>query len=155
MSFCINCGNQLAENDKFCNACGTKVPEAAPETNTYAQESVQPYYTASKSVEVVVSGKDKALGFVGMGLSIGGMFMAVFGILYTALGMIETGLGFGMAVAFSLFSLPLAIVGRVLSSRSVERGNTSSVCSVGRGLGLAGIIVTGVMLLLGIINLCV
>ena len=25
MSFCINCGNQLAENDKFCNACGGAV----------------------------------------------------------------------------------------------------------------------------------
>ena len=155
MSFCINCGNQLAENDKFCNACGTKVPEAASENNTYTQESVQPYYTVAKPAEVVVSAKDKALGFVGMGLSIGGLFMACLGILYTLIGMVETGLGFGMAVAFSLFSLPLSIVGRNLCNRSVERGNTAKPCSIGRGLGLAGIIVTGVMLLLGIINLCV
>ena len=151
MSYCVNCGNQLAETDKFCNACGAKVSEA----NTYMQESLQPTYVEAKPAEVVVSAKDKALGFVGMGLSIGGMFMAVLGILYTALGMIETGLGFGMAVAFSLFSLPLSIVGRNLCNRSVERGNTAKPCSIGRGLGLAGIIVTGVMLFLGIINLCV
>ena len=151
MSFCINCGNQLAENDKFCNACGAKVSEA----NTYMQESLQPAYVEAKPAEVVVSAKDKALGFVGMGLSIGGLFMACFGILYTALGMIETGLGFGMSIAFSLFSLPLSIVGRNLCNRSVERGNTAKPCSIGRGLGLAGIIVTGVMLFLGIINLCV
>ena len=155
MSYCINCGNQLAENDKFCNACGTKVPESTPEVNTYAQEPVQPYYAVAKPVEVVVSGKNKALGFVGMGLSIGGLFMAVLGLLYTAIGMVETGLGFGMAIAFSLFSLPLAIVGRILSDRSGESGNTSKACSVGRGLGLAGIIVTGVMLFLGILNLCI
>lgn len=151
MSFCINCGNQLAENDKFCNACGAKVSEA----NTYMQESLQPAYVEAKPAEVVVSAKDKALGFVGMGLSIGGLFMACFGILYTALGMIETGLGFGMSIAFSLFSLPLSIVGRNLCNRSVERGNTAKPCSIGRGLGLAGIIVTGVMLFLGIVNLCV
>ena len=151
MSFCINCGNQLAENDKFCNACGAKVSEA----NTYMQESLQPAYVEAKPAEVVVSAKDKALGFVGMGLSIGGLFMACFGILYTLIGMIETGLGFGMSIAFSLFALPLSIVGRNLCNRSVKRGNTAKPCSIGRGLGLAGIIVTGVMLLLGIINLCV
>lgn len=26
--FCINCGKQVAENDKFCENCGYKVDEA-------------------------------------------------------------------------------------------------------------------------------
>lgn len=153
MSYCSNCGNQLAENDRFCNVCGAKVPETTPEVNASAQEPVQPCYAAAKPAEVVVSAKDKALGFVGMGLAIGGLFMVGIGILYTLFGMIETGLAFGMSVAFGLFSMPLAIVGRNLSSKSQERGNTSAACSVGRGLGLAGIIATCGMLFLGIINL--
>ncbi len=153
MSYCINCGNQLTENDKFCNACGTKVSEAAPEVNTYAQETVQPYYVPAKPAEIVVSTKDKVLGFVGMGLSIGGLVFAIFGIFATLIGMAEEGIGFGMSIGYGIFSLPLSIASKILAGQSKNAGNTSAAVSVGSGIGLAGIIVSGVMLLLGFINL--
>ena len=105
--------------------------------------------------EPVVSGKDKALGFVGMGLAILGLFFACIGILYTMIGMSEQGFGFGMAFAFSLFSLPLSIVGGVLCGNSYNAGNRSTACSVGSKLRIAGIIVSAVMLFLGFVNLFV
>ncbi|MBR4109545.1 MAG: zinc-ribbon domain-containing protein [Oscillospiraceae bacterium] len=156
MAHCTNCGNQLAEGNKFCSVCGTPVPapEPIPEAVPAAADP-QPYYAPAVTAEPVISVKTKVLGFVGMGLSIGGLFFAVLGILYALIGMVEQGLGFAFAIAFGMFSMPLSIVGRILANKSREEGNLSNVCSVGSGVGLGGIFATGAMLFLGIINLMI
>jgi hypothetical protein len=100
------------------------------------------------------SGKTKALGFVGMGLAISGLVFSVLGLLYTFIGIAAEGiLAFAFSFSFGMFSLPLSIVGRVLSNRSFSMGNLSAACSVGSKMGLAGIIVSAVMLFIGLIGL--
>ena len=154
MFFCSNCGTALDDGAKFCRNCGAQVAEAC---SAQPQESVAPAVIEPASQahnQPVVSGKTKALGFVGMGLSIGGLFFAVFGLLYTFIFMATIPIAsFVYAIVFSLFSLPLCIVGGVLCNKSVEQGNRSAVCSVGSKLRIAGIIVSAVMLFFGMIAL--
>lgn len=162
MSFCSKCGNPLEENSKFCAKCGTPVQDAAPAAPAYTAPAAPVYtapaaptYTAPVAAEPVVSPKAKVLGFVGMGVSIFGLFMAAIGLLYTFVGMAteETGMGFAFSFAFALFSLPCAIVGRMLCNNSIGMGNNATPCTVGSKLGIAGIIVTAAMLFFGFITL--
>ena len=150
MSFCPNCGNSLETTSKFCPNCGTAVAETAPVSTPIVVEPVSQVYSTP-----VVSAKAKVLGFVGMGIAIGGLVLAIFGLLYTFIGMAteEIGLGFGLSVGFGLFSLPCSIVGRILCGNSVGMGNCSKSCSVGSKMGIAGIIVSAVMLFFGLITL--
>lgn len=150
MSFCSNCGNPLDTTSKFCSNCGAPIAQApvaqAPVAAPVIVESA-PYIR-----EVPV--KAKVTGFIGMGLSIGGLIMAIIGLLYTFMFIsIEPEAGFVFSIVFSLFSLPLSIVGRVLCKNSAAMGNRSSACSAGSKLGVAGIIVSGVMLFFGLISL--
>lgn len=164
MAYCSNCGSQMEASAKFCSSCGTPVPAPAPEApvNTAPAEPVytapaeQTYIVPAVPVKQAVSVKTKILGFIGMGLAIGGLFFAIIGMLYTLIGMYENGLAFGMSVAFGgLMALPMSIVGRILCNQSVQAGNTARVCSIGSKLGVAAIIVSGVMLFLGVINLMI
>ena len=144
MSFCSHCGNQLESGDKFCRACGAAVV-AEPVQNVPAPVAVK--------AEPVIDGKTRALGFVGMGLGIGGVVMGALGLLYTMIGLNLEGMGFAFSLIFGLFSMPMSIVGRILSNKSIEGGNTSGVCSAGTKLGMAGMIVSAVMLFFGFISL--
>lgn len=164
MAYCSNCGSQIDASAKFCSSCGTPVPapvpvetvQTAPAEPVYTAPAVQTYIAPAAPVKRTVSVKAKVLGFIGMGLAIGGLFFAIIGILYTMIGMVEQGLGFGMSLSFSLFaSLPLSIVGKILCNQSEQAGNTARVCSIGSKLGVAAIIVSGVMLFLGVINLTI
>lgn len=150
MPFCSNCGKSLGATSNFCPNCGTAIAEVTPEPAAVIVESAPQVYEAP-----VVPTKAKVLGFVGMGVAIFGLVLAVFGLLYTFIGMAaeETGLGFGMSVGFGLFSLPCSIVGRILCRNSVDMGNCSKSCSVGSKMGIAGIIVSAVMLFFGLITL--
>ncbi len=140
MSFCSNCGNPLDTTSKFCSNCGASI--AAPVI-------VEP---APHIREVPV--KAKVMGFIGMGLSIGGLIMAIIGLLYTFIFIsIEPEAGFVFSLIYGLFSLPLSIVGGMLCKNSAGMGNRSAACSAGSKLGVAGIIVSGVMLFFGLISL--
>ena len=145
MSFCSHCGNQMEAGDKFCRVCGTAVPEESAPQNVPAPVAVK--------AEPVIDGKTRALGFVGMGLGIGGVVMGALGLLYTMIGLNLEGMGFAFSLIFGLFSMPMSIVGRILSNKSIEGGNTSGVCSAGTKLGMAGMIVSAVMLFFGFISL--
>lgn len=128
------------------------VSYAAP---VYSQPN--PYSTPvySQPAPAPVPAKAKALGFVGMGVAIGGLVFAVLGLLYTFIGIATEmeGLAFGYSIAFALFSFPCSIVGRVLCNNSKEMGNHATPCSVGSKMGIAGIIVSAVMLFFGLISL--
>lgn len=146
MSTCYKCGNEFEYGDKFCRSCGAVLPAEPP-----VQEPV-----AVIPAEPVVSTKTKVLGFVGMGLGIGGLVFGSLGCLYTLLGLLTEGVaGFVFSLVFGLFSVPLSIVGKILSNQSHEGGNPSSSCTVGSRLALAGIIVSGVMLFFGFIGLLI
>lgn len=158
MAFCSNCGNQLDTSAKFCGNCGAPVaaqnePVAEPVSETVvavAPAEPERVYAA----EPVVSVKTKVFGFVGMGLAIGGLFFAIIGVLYALIGCFaEVGVGFGMSLGFGAFSWPLCIVGKIFCARSQESGNTSNVCSIGSKLSIAGMIVSGVMMFFGLIDL--
>ncbi len=127
--------------------------------HTPSYEPVRPTYPSypsyAKPVEPAIPTRTKVLGFVGMGLGIGGLVLAVIGILYTLIGLIEAGYGLalGFSIGFGLFSMPLSIVGRMLANKSADEGNPSKACSIGSGLGLGGLITSAVMLFLGFIEL--
>lgn len=152
MPFCPKCGNPIVPTNRFCGNCGAAVVEISepvvPAEPVIAVPAVQTYTVPAPSA------KSKVLGFIGMGLAIGGLVFALLGLLYTSLGIIAVeGMGFAMSVAFGLFSLPLSIVGGVLCNRSTEMGNRSAACSVGSIMRVAGIIVSAVMLFFGIVSL--
>lgn len=155
MSFCTNCSNPLGAGDKFCKNCGASVVECAtaysvPVTPVIVESTPQVY------CEPVCSAKSKALGFVGMGLAIGGLVFGVIGLLYTMMGLSFDGAyAFGFAFAFSFFSMPLSIIGGIFCNTSISMGNRSSACSVGSKLRVAGIIVSATMLFLGFIGLMI
>lgn len=183
MIFCSQCGAAMEDNAKFCQKCGNPVAPAAPEAPVYTQpqyaqpqyaqpQYTQPQYTqpqapvypqsaypqpvsAYQPEEPAVPGKVKANGFVGMGLAIGGLIFAVIGILYTLIFMEMPPAGFVFALVMGIFSMPLSFVGRSLCNKSIDQGNTSNSCSVGLKIGIAAIIVSGIMLFFGVINLAV
>lgn len=144
MNFCSHCGNPVKEGAKFCDACGAAFEAPVAEA---------PVYTPPVYAEPVVSGKTKAMGFVGMGLSIGGLFFAIIGLIYSLVGLGLPGLGFGFSIGFGIFSMPLSIIGRILSNKSIRGGFNSGAPRAGAGIGLAGLIISCVMLLIGIISL--
>ena len=175
MSYCSQCGNAIDNGAKFCSHCGAAVAAAAapvynevPEVNTLPVEpapvatapvvaapvATAPVATApAVAAEPVVSAGTKVLGFVGMGLGIGALFFAVIGLISTLQGLEEVGMGFGMSIGFGMFSVPAAIVSRILCNKSIQAGNTSAVCNVGSKLSLAAIIVSGVMAFIGMLSL--
>ncbi len=156
MAYCNQCGAPLSDNSKFCNQCGAPAP--APVC------PVQP----ARHAAPVVSGKTKALAFVGLGLSIEGFpfcllaaFYAIFGMIFgTLAGADNYTARFAFSSVFGLytwifgfFALAFGIVGRALCVRSEENGNPSRVCRIGAGLGTANIIITSIMLFFALINL--
>ena len=84
-----------------------------------------------------------------------GFVTALIGLIYTLiLVTAETGaFGFGFSIGFALESLPLSIIGRSLCHRCIDEGDESKMASAGSGLGLAGIILTIIMLVLGFLSL--
>lgn len=171
--FCPSCGKAVEERQvPQTPVQEVPVQEATVVTPVYAEPAAPvcpiptaPVYTAPNAqayqpVPTVVAAvpevpvKSKVMGFVGMGLAIGGLFMAVIGLLYTVAGMsMGDGAGFALALVYGAFSLPLGIVGRILSGKSRLAGFQSAACSVGSKLGLATIIVTAVMVFLGFVSL--
>ncbi len=126
----------------------TYAPPAAP---TYSYPAPTGYAAASAPA---VDAGTKAKGFVGMGLAIGGLVMAIIGIIACLASIdFDPAYAFGLTIGYGIFSFPLSIVGRILCNKSQEAGNTSGACSVGSKLGMAGLIVSIVMMGIGFIAL--
>ena len=165
MSYCSKCGFPIEPSDQFCRGCGTPVAAEAPAAPVDYSYNQQPDYSYNQQPDYSYnqpaysynqqpqpSGGSKASGFIGMGLAITGFVLALFGFIYTIISLeVDEAMAFGMSIGFGIFSLPLSIVGMKLSSNSRASGNTSAVCGVGKGLGLAGLILSCVMLFIGFV----
>ena len=124
--FCRYCGNELPEDANFCPNCG-KINEmegaAMPRT-----ETVDPMEGATKMTftDPFEKEKDKLSG----------------SILTTAI----LSLAFSFTFLFSWVGLVFAIISRVKVSSYVEQfGETEGRASVGKGLGIGGLITSIVM----------
>ena len=122
---------------------------AAPVYQAPAPQYAPPAYQAE-----VVNKPNKAKSIVGMALGIGGLALAAFGLLYTLIFLsMEAGLAFGYSIGFGIFSMPMSIVGMVISRGNIDAGDESAMSNVGKNLGLVGMILSCVMLFLGFIAL--
>lgn len=132
--------------------------EPVPEMPTYQPPvyQVPTYQAVSYAPQEEKKPVHLAKKIVGMALSIGGLVFAVIGALYTLIFLIgaeEMGIAsFVFSLVFSIFSAPLSIVGLVMSNNNIACGDTSTMSQVGKRIGIAAIIVTGVMLFFGIIG---
>lgn len=145
MKICTNCRNVTSDdNMNFCALCGAPLtalqPAPQPEINQYYPE--QNFPKPSLGLKIAA-----------MALSISGFSFLILGFFYTLIGLVEEGMAFGMAVAFSLFFLPLCIVGMALSNKCQNAGDNSAFSRVGKILGLIGIIIAGISLFIGFISL--
>lgn len=140
MRICTNCKIEADDNTKFCPYCGTLMSEKQP---VYEAQPVQIYQIQKPHLGLKISS---------MVLSITGFSCLVLGFFYTLIGLVEEGVALGMAIAFALFFLPLCIVGFALSKKCINQGDTSAFSRVGKGLGLAGIIISAVSLFIGFIS---
>lgn len=142
MKICTKCNTAAGDNMNFCSICGAPL--------TYVQP-VQPQYSYNQPAPN--RGGNIAMRIVSMVLSISGFSFLILGFLYTLIGLVEAEMAFAFAFVFALIFLPMCIVGLILSNKCNNNGDYSTPCRVAKGLGLAGIIVSGVSLFIGFIAL--
>lgn len=126
-----------------------------PPQPTYTAPQPQQQYWQQPVAPVTPPAEAPSKGKViaGMVMGIAGLALAAIGVLYTlifAAGDVgEAALGF--AFIWSMFSLPLSLVGMIMSNGNIAAGDTSAMSSVGKKLGLVGLILSGVMLFIGLV----
>ena len=115
----------------------------------------QPMYVQPQYVAPQPSTPSKAKAIVGMALGAAGLFSAVTGFLYTMIGMAIDGgeAGLFMAIFFGFFSIPLSLVGLIMSAGTRKAGDTTIFSKLGKIFGLIGVILSGVTLLIGSVGL--
>ena len=180
MYVCPNCNKQSETPANFCPRCGTamiiapevqaEAPQQAvpqpqyvapqPEQPQYAEpqqpQYTQPMYAQPQYVAPQPSTPSKAKAIVGMALGAAGLFFAVLGFFYTlAFVAIDGAFAIGMSIGFGIFSMPLSLVGFIMSSKARNAGDRSVFTKLGKIFGLVGTIVSGVNLIVGIIGAAV
>ena len=126
----------------------------APQTNYNPYGAPNTTYPTYQQPTQELATGDRVKGIVGMALGIASLALSVLGLIVTLVSMDSYyAEAFGAAIGYSIISLPCGIVGRIFSTKSAEAGNTSAMCSIGSKMGLAGIIVSAVMVFLGFISL--
>ena len=136
------------------------VYQQAPQQPTYQQPTYQQppqqywqqptAYSAPTVPAPAQEGPSKGKVIVGMVLGIAGLAMASIGLLYTLALSFDAIGGFVFGFVFSMFSTPLSLVGMIMSNGNISAGDTSSMSSIGKKLGLIGLILSVVMLLIAI-----
>ena len=144
MRICPYCKKTTNDDVNFCSSCGAQMVEAYPHQPDYLQRPVQSEKKTPSLGKVIT----------GMALSIAGISFAAINLLYVMIFLIESGeMAFVFSLVMSMFSLPLSIVGLKLSANCIAEGSTSNMSSVGKKLGIIGIILTGSALFLGFVGL--
>ena len=147
MYICPKCNFTTENPANFCMKCGSalveSVPEPQPVEPTYYQPApeqtyYQPPYQAPRQ-------PSRALGIVGMVLSIVGLGLTAIGGLASLVYLVEEMMDELLVSGFTYFFLafPLSLVGMILCNKSLNAGSTDKKCVVGKLLGIPGIIVAG------------
>ncbi len=153
MYICKNCNHTSETQLNFCPICGNAMvleeTAEAQTPDTYQNPVVfqnnvvinQPEPTQKPSLVKKI---------VGMALSIEGFVMAIITLLYAfifimaAIGTGETEMGM-VALVFTfimaIIGLPGSIIGLIFSNSARNAGDRSALSRIGKGLGLAGIII--------------
>lgn len=132
--FCKYCGNELTEDARFCPKCG-KINENKPEEIDYFDDFNGAELATQEDVANVENPERDSRG---------GEILK-FAIL---------GLAFGVTGTFSILGLILSYIAKRKLKRYLnDYGKTQGRASVGKGLSIAGIIVSWVMLALVLIYL--
>ena len=158
MYICTKCNNTSDEAINYCPICGTKMQEVVlnsiePVAPTYAEPQVPAY--ASPEIYYTPAPIEKpslAKKIVGMVLSIVSFSMSALTSLYVLMFLLsaldgESDMGIVsmvFTVIMAMFILPGSIIGISFSSKARNLGDTSKMSGVGKGLGLAGIIILAV-----------
>lgn len=126
-------------------------PPPAYQQPAYQQQPQYQY--VQQPAPVVQNAPSLGKVITGMALSIAGIAFAGIGLLYTLMFLAFEGeAAFAISLVMSMFSLPLSLIGFILSKNNVNAGSTSAMSRIGKTLGLIGIILSGVMLFLGFIG---
>ncbi len=149
MYTCKKCNFISEKAINFCPQCGTEMEQNEYVVTTEVSSApVQPTYVSPVSYAPVKK-PNLAKKIVGMALSIEGFVLAIITVLYSIImSLAEPVAGFIMALYLSIFGFPGSIIGFIFSSAARNCGDNSAMSRVGKSLGLAGIIITGVTLFL-------
>ena len=144
MYICSNCKQTFENPINFCPSCGSAVVEETPVVEPTPYIPPMQTYSAPSLGKVIT----------GMALSIAGLFFAGIGFIYTLIFLaLDGAMAFGMSFGFMIFSLPLALIGMIMSNKNIAAGSTNKMAKLGKTFGLIGIIATGVMFFFGLIAL--
>lgn len=127
----------------------------APKPPVAAEPTYQPpFYQQPPQYAVQVNPPSKAKAITGMALSAAGLAFAFMGFLYTLIFMMVDGAaGLGMSIGFGIFSLPLSLVGLIISGNNRNAGDRTVFSKIGKILGIVGVILSGVSFLIGFAGL--
>ncbi len=178
MYSCPNCTYQTEIEVNFCPLCGSKLvnnepaPVAAPATEVIQNEPVQPVEPVQPAQPVTYSyqptlaaqpqyvpqpqytpqtqGPSLAMKIVGMALSIGGFFFA-FLAFFSSMSILGYDEAFVMAFVYSIFSLPISIIGLIFSIKGSSQGDTSAFSKVGKIFGIIGLALMGFILFVSLV----
>ena len=163
MYICPNCANKSETATNFCSLCGSRMVEQIPEAPSTYQPEPQDYdipqprqqvFTAEPVARPVATGPSKGKQIAGMGVAIGGFVFGIFDAIYSSIFMFAPApAGFIFAMIFSMFSLPLSLVGLIMSNKCIDQGATAKPSFLGKKFGLVGVILTAASLFMGFINL--
>ena len=175
MYICSKCGASAEKTVRFCDQCGSPMIEICdpvevtedptpvweipvnPEPVKETPNTTKPVWETPPTPEPI---KDTPTTPppASMGKKLVGTILSGVGLGFGALGLLLTGamLGSGEApsvgaipgICFSVFGLPLSLVGLIMSAKSVTQGKNT-----GKILGLIGTILSAALLLAGIASL--
>lgn len=137
MYTCPYCNYQTETPSAFCPQCGANM--SAPQQPIYQQPIYQQPIYQQPFYQPEVGSRGKKIA--GMVLGIVGFVMSILAFIYTvALADVELEAAIVFGMMFSMISLPLSLVGMILSIKSRMR-------APGKVFGLIGTILSGLVLL--------
>lgn len=168
MKKCTQCNFETDKDIAFCPMCGAKIEAPAPvqaepvvvapvapvnptpvNPTPVNPTPVNPVYTAPV-VSAPVEEPSLAKKIVGMALSASALMLAIYCLFYTVSAMDYDGaFAFGYAIGFSIFSMPMGIVGLTMSNKNREEGDTSVFSLLGKIFGIVSVALTGLVLFIG------
>ncbi len=160
MFICPNCKKISEVPLNFCTSCGSRMEEAKSNYSAPSSESAPNTYNETnpyiyENAPAPTPAPSKAKAIVGMALSIAGFANAAVSLLYIFSFMAE-GLGdaaLAFAIIMFLITMPLSLVGLILSSKCRSAGDRSVFTKLGKIFGIVGIVFSVLVLLFGIIGM--